>query len=92
MSVPLSVCLSVCLYMCLSACLSVPSFASEVGVIIMNIKYFISFLFHTPHEAVVVAVIISLGDLFGISEMVYVCFGCRFVVVVVALPAIVCST
>lgn len=82
--------------MCLSVCLSVPSFASEVGVIIMNIKYFISFSFHTSHEAVVVVVvaIISLGDLFGISEMVYVCFGCRFVVVVVvvALPAIVCST
>lgn len=88
MSVPLSVCLS----LHVSVCLSVPSFASEVGVIIMNIKYFISFSFHTPHEAVVV----SLGDLFGISEMVYVCFGCRFVVVVavvvVALPAIVCST
>lgn len=77
----MSVSLSVpCLSVSLSLCLSVSPFASEVGVIIMNIKYFISFSFHTPHEVIVVVVVV--GDLFGICvSRKWFMFCCRFVVV-----------
>lgn len=86
----MSVSLSVPSPVYFSLSLSVSPFASEVGVIIMNIKYFISFSFHTPHEVIVV-----VGDLFGICvSRKWFMFCCRFAVVValLLLPAIACST